>query len=464
MDMNINTSNSYVVNEEAQIPLHLRDRVPFVLGNTEAILRLPEAQTLDSDGRVKLLGSIEFQTQITPGRLTDVCDPDELFKPEMRLTHRFRCVYDPDIQRGVKDADTARPKEFLNQANIKSMMQDIEQNRFECPQLMWNLRASETVWVYVRTLKSLRIYEGVATRPDTNHRHHAIVGMQRKYLDWVKNTGSTVWGDYNPHRAYGLVIYTDSAQGEGHRFYVYNFKGWRVSTSTAHYIESKTDAPQLHSRLARELMESSGILTVKNVEVLSNQHTRNSAKMITFGTLVDALKGAFPGLTEDNHDATLNYLITFLDELHKARPNEISLLSVAQRQAVREATVADQAVLWHAYFKVAARLRDLGISDIDAFLAALQTQVECTLPDDTKVPVDILSRQNAAWQKAGVIAPGKTGPRVVNNRQAREGACEYLCELMQIPAKGKAASGAAPAVVPETDEGDDDATADVAAN
>jgi hypothetical protein len=452
MSASANTSNSYVIEEESQLPLHLRDRVPFVLGNTEAILRLPEAQTLDSDGRVVLLGSIEFQTQITPGRLTDVCDPDELFKPEMRLTHRFRCVYDPDIQRGVKDGDTARPKEFLNQANINSMMQDIEQNRFECPQLMWNLRAGETVWVYVRSLKALRIYEGVATRPDTNHRHHAIVGMQRKYLDWVKNTGSTVWGDYNPHRAYGLVIYTDSAQGEGHRFYVYNFKGWRVSTSTAHYIESKTDAPQLHSKLARELMESSGILTVKNVEVLSNQHTRNSAKMITFGTLVDALRGAFPGLTEDNHETTLKYLITFMDNLHKVRPNEISLLSVAQRRAVREATVADQSVLWHAYFKVAARLQESGASDIEEQLRALQSQVEYAVPGGTRISTDVLSRNNPAWQKAGVIAPGKTGPRVVNNRQAREGACEYLYDLMGIPTKGKLTIDNAP----ETSESDDD--------
>jgi hypothetical protein len=430
--------NSYVVENEGMIPLHLRDRAPFALLNTEAILRLPESETLDKDGRVLMAGAIEFQTQITPGRLTDVCDPNELFTPDLRMTHRFRCVYDPDIQRGVKESDGGKAREFLNQANIKSMMQDIEENRFECPQLMWNLRAGETAWIFVRETKTLRIYEGVATRPDTNHRHIAIVGMHRKYLDWVKNTGSSTWGTYNPHRAYGLVIYTDSAQGEGHRFYIYNFKGWRVSTSTAHYIESKTDAPQLHSRLARELMERSGHLTVKNVEVLSNQHTRNSAKMITFGTLVDALKSAYPSLTEDSYEEVLNYLISFLDVLHKARPNEIALLSVAQRQHVRDSTVADQAVLWHAYFRLASRLSDLGIADIADRIVALTSEIEITTDDGTAHKVDVLSRKNPAWLQKGVMAPGKTGPRVVNNRQAREGAYEYLCELAQIPPKGKA--------------------------
>jgi hypothetical protein len=128
----MSTSTCYVINSETEIPLHLRDRVPFSLPNTEAIFRLPEADVLESDGNVRMAGGIEFQTQITPGRLTDVCDPDELYKPEMKLTHRFRAVYDPEIQRGVKDSQSGS-KEFLREAEIKSMMDDIMENRFECP-------------------------------------------------------------------------------------------------------------------------------------------------------------------------------------------------------------------------------------------------------------------------------------------------------------------------------------------
>jgi hypothetical protein len=380
-----------------------------------------------------MAGAIEFQTQITPGRLTDVCDPDELYKPELRSTHRFRCVYDPEIQRGIKESG-GNPKEFLRPSEIDSMVEDIANNRFECPQLMWNLRAGETAWVYVEDSKELRIFEGVATRPDTNHRHHAIVRVHRKYLQWVRETGSAEMGSYNPARAYGLAIYTDDAQQEAHRFYVYNFLGWRVPTSTAHYIESKSDSPHIHARLARELMERSSVLTPNNVEILSNHLSRNSAKMVTFGTLVDAIKSAVPNLTEDNYEDVCAYFIEFLEALGAIRPNEIALLSVARRQRVRDTSVADQAVLWHAYFRLAWKLREVAPSDWRSRLTFLATDYTHEL-DGEQWEGDLFSRENPAWEIFEVIAQGKTGPRVVNNRQSRQGAYEFLAAAMGIDAR-----------------------------
>src|SRR5262249_55449999 len=250
------------------------------------------------------------------------------------------------------------PKEFLRESEIESMMDDIAKNQFECPQLMWNLRAGECIWVYLTKRKELRIYQGAATRPDTNHRHHAIIRFHKKYLRWVEETESIEWAGYNPDRQYALILYTDDYQQEAHRFYVYNFMGWRVSTSTAHYIESKTRTPALHAKLARLLMERSGILGTDNVEVVSNNLSRNSAKMVTFGTLHDGLKVAYPGLGEDELEPTLEYLVKFLQQLHKARPDELALLSVAQRKKVRDTTIADQAILWGAYLRLAAWLQE----------------------------------------------------------------------------------------------------------
>ena len=424
----------YVIETEEKVPLHLRDRAPFTLPNTEILIRNAENDVIGEGGYVRMAGAIEFQTQITPGRLSDVCDPDEIYKPEMRLTHRFRCVYDPEIQRGVKETPGGT-KEFLRPSQIEAMTQDIMENRFECPQLMWNLRAGDTTWVFLRDTKQLRIYEGVSTRPDTNHRHHAIIEIQRKYLMWVRDTGSTKMGEYNPHRGYGLVIYTDDFQGEAHRFYVYNFMGWRVPTSTAHFIESKTHAPQLHTKLAREVMESSGLLGTRNVELLSNQLSSNSAKMITFGTLVDAIKGAFPALMEDKYEETKEFLVRFFEELNRVRPAEIALISTAQRQKVRTTTVADQAVVWHAYIRAGARLKETKPTDWQAALENLARPVQ-----SGGALIDVLSRQNPAWSAKGVIAPGKKGPRVVNNRQARDGAYEYICEVVGVPKTRTAAA------------------------
>jgi hypothetical protein len=375
-----------------------------------------------------MAGAIEFQTSITPGVLSDICDPEELYRPSMRDS-LFRVVYDPDIQRGIKESKGG-PKEFLRPSEIESMMTHIMENQFECPQLTWNLRAGETVWVYVRSTRELRIYQGVATRPDTNHRHHAIILTHRKYRGWMEQTGSATMGTYNPDRIYGLVIYTDAFQGEAHRFFVYNFLGWRVPTSTAHFIESKTSEPHIHSRLARVLMERSTMLGSSNIEILSNHLSRNSAKMLTFGTLVEALKASFPNVVEDSYEDTVEFLLEYLDTLGALRPRELALLSVAQRQTVRNASVVDQAVLWHGYIRLAAWIRDNQVTDWKDRLEVLNRP--CDVENGREVgTMDLFSRDNPRWVAAGVIAAGKKGPRVVNNRQARQGAFELLRDLVK---------------------------------
>jgi hypothetical protein len=414
---------SYILEDEGQIPVHLKHRSPsFTLNNVTAIFKKPLTQICPTpDGRVQWAGAVEFQASVTPGVLADYCDPDEFYNPSLPTTHRFRSVYDPEIQRGVKEGKVG-PKESLKQAQIDSMMNDIANDRFECPQLMWNLRSGTTMWVYLTGKKQLRVYQGVATRPDTNHRHHAIIRFQKKYLHWVETTSSLDMAGYNANREYGLLIYTDDFQQEAHRFYVYNFLGSKVPTSAAHYIESKTQAPAIHAKLARQLMESSGVLGTQNVEIMTNQLSRNSAKMLTFGTLTEALRTAFPAITEDEEFTNvLDFLVHFLSELHNIRPEEIGLLSVAKRQKVRDASLTDQAMLWHGYFHLANWLRETRPDTWRDDLAALARPV--TYKEFTG---DLFNRENPIWLDRALMAPGKRGLRVLNNRQAREAAFDIL--------------------------------------
>jgi hypothetical protein len=419
------TATSFVIRSNNELPRHLAQRHAFSLGSTEMILRYPLQEVVADDGRVTMAGAVEFQTQVNAQLLTDVCDPKELYRPELQETHRFRCVYDPEIQRGVKETQEG-PKEFLREKQIEAMMGYIGANRFECPQLMWNLRAGETIWVYVQDQKQLRIYQGVATRPDTNHRHHAIIRFHQRYLRWMAETGSENMGDYNPQRAYGLVIYADDFQGEAHRFCVYNFLGWRMASTTAHYIESKTQSPHIHSRLARELMERSGVLGTANVEILSNQLSKYTSKMITFGTLVDSLHLAFPDLTEEFYPEVLEYLVEFIGELSRARPKEIALLDVGQRQKVRETSMADQAIMWRAYIRLAAWLREQKEESWRASLEVLARPYTHRYNGDSQT-FDLFSRDNPVWLQRGVLVPGKRQvPHVVNNRSSSQAAFQLL--------------------------------------
>lgn len=418
-------ASSYVIRWESELPGHLTHRQPFRLEDTDMILRYPHSDVIAEDGRILMAGAIEFQAQIHAGLLTDICDPNELYRPELRSTHRFRCVYDPEIQRGVKETKAGR-KEFLREKQIEAMMRDIEANRFECPQLMWNLRAGETTWVYIQDLRQLRMYEGVATRPDTNHRHHAVIRLHQRYLRWRAETGSEKMGRYNPQRAFGLVIYTDDFQGEARRFCVYNFLGWRMAATTARYIESKTQSPNIYSRLARELMERSGVLGTANVEILSNQLSKNTAKMVTFGTLADSLRVAFPGVTEESYSETLGYLVEFIAELGLLRPHEIALLNTAQRQQVREGSLVHHPVLWQAYMRLAAWLRSQKEENWKDRLQILGRPF--SYPSEGQIQsCDFFSRANPIWSERGVLAPGKRGlPNVVNNSHSRQAAFQVL--------------------------------------
>jgi len=416
---------SFVVRWDSEIPAHLNSYRPFFLDETDIIFRHPPPDVLAEDGRVLVPGAIEFQTQIDAGLLTDICDPNEFYKPELRSTQRFRCVYDPEIQRGAKETKSGR-MEFLREKQIQAMMRDIEANRFECPQLMWNLRAGETVWVYVQERRQLKIYQGVATRPDTNHRHHAIIRLHQRYLRWRTQTGSEKMGNYNAKRAYGLVIYTDDFQREAYRFCVYNFLGWRMASTTARYIESKTRSPNIYFRLARELMERSSVLGTANVEILSNQLSKHSAKMLTFGILVDSLRVSFADLTEESYSEILDYLIEFIAELSRVRPNEIALLNTAQRQKVRESSVAHHPTVWQAYMQLAGWLREQRETNWKAFLRVLSQPYHYGLEAQRRT-YDLFSMENPIWTERGLLAPGKNGlPLVVNNRHSRQVAFQML--------------------------------------
>jgi len=432
----------YIIQSEDNLPSHLRDRNPFRLAKVDVLFRRPRAEAIASDGRVLMAGAIEFQTQITPGQLTDICDPFEIYKPDLIQTTRFRSVYDPEIQRGEKEIKGGQKVPYLNDSNIESMVEDIRANQFECPQLMWNLRAGEVLWAYVEERRELLIYQGVATRPDTNHRHHGIIKMHLIYRRWVEETESEQMEEYNPVRPYSLTISTDDFEGEAHRFFVLNSKGWKVPTSKAYYIESRTNSPHAKTKLARELMDDCGVLGTKNVEIVQATLSKNSAKLVLFYTLVRGIEAAFPALPADDAEAwseLRHYLIEFVAELGKIRPNEIALLSVQRRQEVRMRSVADQGIFWISYLRLAAWLREHQPGAWRAGLATLGETYrhEVANLDTGEMRViytgDLMSRDNPLWRDRGIVSttekPGIY--RINSNRNAQEQAFIILRDLME---------------------------------
>jgi hypothetical protein len=85
--------------------------------------------------------------------------------------------------------------------------------------------------------------------------------------------------------------------------------------------------------------------------------------------------------------------------------------------------------MWHGYFRLAACLRENGSPDWQERLKVLAVPFEYE-QDGQLWKGDVFSRSNPLWVKLGVLAPGKNGLRVVNNRQARQAAFETLQQLV----------------------------------
>jgi hypothetical protein len=421
--------NCYVIATEAAMPAHLQDRAPCRFPDTRISYRVDRHKALDSDGRVVEAGAVEFRAGITPGQLAVLCEPTELWAEELSEAERFRSVYDSEIQRGEKGKGSKRVP-VLNEKNIQSMIDDIRKNEFECPELMWNVRYGLVSWVYVEDKRELLIFEGVATRPDTNHRHHAIVRMHKTYRKWMRETQDEKMEKYNPKREYALAIYTDSFEGEAHKFFVLNSKGWKVAQGKAHYVASMMNDPHAHSKLARDLMKECGVLGEANVEIVGTTLSKNSAKMVLFYTLVRGLQSAFAYVPTDQNEysSLLQYLSAFIAELRRVRPAEIALLSVERRQNVRSQSIADQAITWIAYFHLAAHLRDdLSWKDRLDVLAKPYRH--------SKYQGDLFARKNPLWQARGILAPDPKGNlRVISNRNAQQQLITTLTTIV-VPAR-----------------------------
>ncbi len=96
---------------------------------------------------------------------------------------------------------------------------------------------------------------------------------------------------------------------------------------------------------------------------------------------------------------------------------------------LRDTSVADQATLWQAYIRLAAWLREQKEQNWKDRLKILGEP--CVHGQNGKTQrFDFFSRENPIWVERGILAPGKRGFRVVNNRPSRQAAFETLKDLI----------------------------------
>ena len=348
----------------------------------------------------------KYQTSVTIG-----------FVAELLTTQKIWVDY--DYQRGIKVTKNRDGSEkrtpMVDPRRVEEIARKILSNDLYGGALTWNLRNREVEYDYNEESRTLSIHSGKPTIPDSNHRHQAIlVACQR-----IAETGRQM--DVNDYE-FPLVIETLDLTGEASLFNEYNQLGKPANPTRSRFINQAA----LHNQLASSVEDHSQLKN--HVEVVSNNLSKNSSKVITFNTLAKGIEEGFPNLDESNFDLIRDYLVEFVDHLIQIRP-EAGYLPLSERLQVRSNSIGDSGLIYNTYFKIAGDLRTH-----NDWKERVNKLGEDYLYEKLGMTWkgDLMSRNNPVWLQT-VLVPTKTGTLSIANRtDARTHAHEVLREVVGI--------------------------------
>lgn len=349
--------------------------------NRVPLFSLSSVEPVHRGGRIS-----KYTTVVTMGRLAELLSRDHIW-------------VDYDYQRGVKvsynkDGSEKRTP-MVDRKRVDQISEKILENKLFGGCLTWNLRQKEVDYLYDMEARTLHIFEGKPTIPDSNHRHQAI----KKVADLVRTRGY----NFDPDAYdFPLVIEVLDLDGERGLFYEYNQLGKPANPTRSRFINQA----DLHNSLATHVVESS--VLKGHVELVTNNISRNSTKIATFNTLAKGVEEGFADLDDSNYEETKQYLVAFFNHLATIR-SEMGYLDISARKRIRETSIGDTALVVQAYVKLAGDL--FKSSDWSDRLSKLA--ISYIHKDGWSG--DLMSRDNPLWLD-GVLTPTTSGSMSVTNR------------------------------------------------
>ena len=300
-------------------------------------------------------------------------------------------------------------------ARVEEIARKILDNGLYGGALTWNLRSGEVNFEYDELNQRLVIKNGRPTIPDSNHRHQGIF----KAVQRAREIGLDF--DENEYE-FPLIIEELDLNGEAGLFHEYNQLGKPANPTRSRYINQAS----LHNLLATKVME--GSVLKGNVEVVTNNLTRNTNKVMTFNTLAKGIEQGFKALDESNFEGTRDFLVEFVDKLSEVR-REVGYLPISERLKIREATIGDSGLIFQAYFRLAGDLQH--IRNWPELLGSLGELYEF-LDEDGGVTYegDLMSRQNPVWRQTVLVESTNGRVSIANRTDSREYAYRTLREVV----------------------------------
>ena len=356
--------------------------------SSEPIFELDQVTPVYRNGQIA-----KFIAPITVGLVGELLESEKIW-------------VDYDYQRGVKITQrrdgTEQRTPMLDQSRVADIADKILENHIYGGSLCWNLRDSEVDYSYDEIHQRLLILSGRPTIPDSNHRHQAILRVYRL----VKARGYSLNLDTYQ---FPLVIELLNLEGERGLFYEYNQLGKPANPTRSKWLNQA----DVHNLTTSWVIDNSKLKG--HVELVTNNLSKNSTKVVTFNILSTAVEKAFLQLDEENWQEIAHYLSEFLDYLISVRP-EVGYLPLAQRQKARVEGIGDSGLAFLGYVLLASDLKNYenwqSYVDILGERYHIQGRTK-----DSDWEGDLMSRDNPLWQGT-VLTTGRSGNLTVINQKA----------------------------------------------
>lgn len=316
---------------------------------------------------------------------------------------------DPRIQRGVRGDTSATPYSIESKPPkgavlIQEKIDDIAKKlssgaTYFGGALVWNIRPEEGAPMkYDAKERVLLINAKKIYLPDSHHRHRGVL----KAIESAKTTGADI-EQFVFQRKFPIHIYSMGIEGESDLFFEYNQLTKPAASTRAWYIQAYGSATDLSSKTVKGLVERSSVFT-KNVETVSNRISKNSAYIVTWGTLRECIVESVINLTEKTLEDRILFYKRFFETLAAVR-QELNPTSVENRKEIRLKSLVDQAVIFHGYARIARDLLDelLKAKDSEQVWIQFSKKLE-ELSPKTKYAYkgwtgDIFDRKNPVWRE-----------------------------------------------------------------
>ena len=373
---------------------------PPLIQDGEPVFTLENVTAVSRNGKFA-----KYVTSITVGRIGELLESGQIW-------------VDYDYQRGFRVSYGADGSEkrvpMVDRDRVNEIADKMLSNELYGGSLTWSLRRAEVEFRYEPLSKTLHILTGKPTIPDSNHRHQAVA----KVFGLVRSRGYPF--DLNGYE-FPLLIEVLDLDEERALFFEYNQLGKPANPTRSKWI-NQADA---HNSLTSQVISCSGF--EGNVELVTNNISKNSTKVVTFNALATALKAAFPDLDDSNFEDIKEFVTRFFNRLQTIRP-ETGSLTLSARKRGRESSIGDSAVAFYAYGMLAADLR--GFSDWEQLLAKLGDPYQHVADNRSVWEGDVMSRENPAWNGT-VLLMGRSGHlQISNNRETRQFIHEKLREVV----------------------------------